>query len=177
MEKRNPKILVLDDDMRLRELLKRYLSEQGFTVEALPDVAALDRALARERYDLLVLDLMLPGEDGLSVCRRIRADGNLIPIVMLTAMGEDMDRILGLETGADDYISKPFNPRELLARINAVLRRQPPSSLPAAPGTLPFDLRDFGEESPQARIPPKTRLVNCGIRWLACSSPSGLYHW
>jgi two-component system phosphate regulon response regulator OmpR len=137
MEKRNPKILVLDDDMRLRELLKRYLTEQGFVVEAVPDAAALDRAMMRERYDLLVLDLMLPGEDGLTICRRIRSSPNPMPIVMLTAMGDDVDRIVGLEMGADDYISKPFNPRELLARIHAVLRRQPNAPLPAAPGALP----------------------------------------
>ncbi len=136
MEKRPQKILVLDDDMRLRELLKRYLTEQGFVVDAVPDAAALGRIMARERFDLLVLDLMLPGEDGLSICRRIRASANNIPIVMLTAMGDDVDRIMGLEMGADDYISKPFNPRELLARFHAILRRQPVSTLPGAPGTL-----------------------------------------
>ena len=136
MEKRPQKILVLDDDMRLRELLKRYLNEQGFSVEAVPDAAALDRLMARERFDLLVLDLMLPGEDGLSICRRIRAGSNDIPIIILTAKGDDVDRIMGLEMGADDYLSKPFNPRELLARVHAVLRRQPASTLPSAPGAL-----------------------------------------
>ncbi|NDU91888.1 MAG: two-component system response regulator OmpR [Ferrovum sp.] len=130
------KIAVLDDDMRLRELLKRYLSEQGFRVEAVPDAPALDRIMARERFDLLVLDLMLPREDGMSVCRRIRAISN-IPIIMLTAKGDEVDRILGLEMGADDYISKPFNPRELLSRVHAVLRRVPPSTLPSAPGAMP----------------------------------------
>jgi two-component system phosphate regulon response regulator OmpR len=136
MDKRLQKILVLDDDMRLRELLKRYLSEQGFHVDAVPDSPAMDRALVRERYDLLVLDLMLPGEDGLGVCRRLRANKNTLPIIMLTAMGEDVDRITGLEMGADDYLAKPFNPRELLARVQAVLRRQPPVTIPAAPGAL-----------------------------------------
>lgn len=119
----NRKILVVDDDARLRELLQRYLTQQGFTVELLPDARDLDRKLARNRPDLLVLDVMMPGEDGLAVVRRLRAQGEPIPVVMLTARGEDVDRILGLEMGADDYLAKPFNPRELLARINAVLRR------------------------------------------------------
>ncbi len=136
MDKRPQKILILDDDMRLRELLKRYLSEQGFHADVVHDSSAMDRALAREYYDLLVLDLMLPGEDGLSVCQRLRAHNNALPIIMLTAMGEDVDRITGLEMGADDYLAKPFNPRELLARIQAVLRRQPPTTIPAAPGAL-----------------------------------------
>ena len=119
----NRKILVVDDDARLRELLQRYLTQQGYTVESLPDARDLDRKLARNRPDLLVLDVMMPGEDGLAVVRRLRAQGEPIPVVMLTARGEDIDRILGLEMGADDYLAKPFNPRELLARINAVLRR------------------------------------------------------
>lgn len=137
MENKTPKkILILDDDMRLRELLKRYLTEQDFNVDAVPDAAAMDRILARERFDLLVLDLMLPGEDGLTICRRLRAADNQIPIIMLTAKGDDVDRIMGLEMGADDYISKPFNPRELLARIHAILRRQPPKPLPGAPAPL-----------------------------------------
>lgn len=137
MEKKPSKIIVLDDDMRLRELLKRYLSEQGFSVEAVADANSLERAMSRERYDILVLDLMLPGQDGLSICRQLRSKNNTIPIIMLTAMGEDVDRIVGLEMGADDYLSKPFNPRELLARIHAVLRRQPSTGLPAAPTILP----------------------------------------
>jgi len=93
----------------------------------------MDRALHREHYDLMVLDLMLPGEDGLAICRRLRAAENKIPIVMLTAKGDDVDRIVGLEMGADDYLPKPFNPRELVARVNAVLRRQPqlPPGAPA----------------------------------------------
>jgi two-component system, OmpR family, phosphate regulon response regulator OmpR len=116
--------LVLDDDAELRGMLQRYLSEQGFLVRAVTDGAQLDRLLARESFDLLVLDLMMPGEDGLSICRRLRASRELIPIIMLTAKGDPIDRILGLEMGADDYLAKPFNPRELLARINALLRRQ-----------------------------------------------------
>jgi two-component system phosphate regulon response regulator OmpR len=118
MLNQNKQILVVDDDVRLRELLQRYLTEQGFTVKV-----ASDAILATESIDLLVLDLMLPGEDGLSICRRIRGAGALLPIVMLTARGDEVDRIIGLEMGADDYLPKPFNPRELLARINAVMRR------------------------------------------------------
>ena len=127
------RILVVDDDLRLRDLLKRYLTEQGFGVETVPDGAAMDHNLKRTRYDLLVLDLMLPGEDGLAICRRLRAAGNLVPVIMLTAKGDDVDRILGLEMGADDYLAKPFNPRELVARINAVMRRQAPLPAPGAP--------------------------------------------
>ncbi len=121
-----PRILVLDDDLRLRELLHRYLTEQGFQVTPVPDAAALTKIWATPpAHDLMVLDLMLPGEDGLAVCRRLRDEGNMIPIIMLTAKGHDNDRILGLNAGADDYLPKPFNPKELLARIHAVLRRRP----------------------------------------------------
>lgn len=130
------RILVLDDDLRLRDLLKRYLTEQGFAVETIPDASALDRAFARNRFDLMVLDMMLPGEDGIAILKRLRAsdatEANL-PIIMLTAKSEDIDRITGLELGADDYVTKPFNPRELVARINAVLRRQAPLEAPGAP--------------------------------------------
>jgi two-component system OmpR family response regulator/two-component system phosphate regulon response regulator OmpR len=120
---RSKRLLIVDDDTRARDLLHRYLSEQGYEVRAVPDAPQMDKHLQREHFDLLILDLMLPGEDGLSICRRLRALGNTIPIIMLTARGEDIDRILGLEMGADDYLPKPFNPRELLARIQAVLRR------------------------------------------------------
>ena len=137
------KILVVDDDLRLRDLLKRYLSEQGFAVDTVPDAGAMDRALSRVRYDLVVLDLMLPGEDGLAICRRLRAAGEKIAIIMLTAKGDDVDRIVGLEMGADDYLAKPFNPRELVARIHAVLRRQPPAPAPGAP-TSEAKVVEFG---------------------------------
>jgi two-component system phosphate regulon response regulator OmpR len=126
------KILVVDDDVRLRELLQRYLTEQGFNVKAAADAKEMDATLASDTIDLLVLDLMLPGEDGLSICRRMRGSGAMIPIVMLTARGDEVDRIIGLEMGADDYLPKPFNPRELLARINAVLRRHE-RLVPSAP--------------------------------------------
>ena len=131
------KILVVDDDLRLRDLLKRYLSEQGFAVDTVPDAGAMERQQQRVRYDLMVLDLMLPGEDGLAICRRLRSSGSRIPIIMLTAKGDDVDRIVGLEMGADDYLAKPFNPRELVARIHAVLRRQAPLETPGAPSAEP----------------------------------------
>jgi two-component system phosphate regulon response regulator OmpR len=137
------KILVVDDDLRLRDLLKRYLSEQGFAVDTVADAAAMDRNFTRMRYDLLVLDLMLPGEDGLAICRRLRAAGNAVAVIMLTAKGDDVDRIVGLEMGADDYLAKPFNPRELVARIHAVLRRQAPAETPGAP-TAQAKVVDFG---------------------------------
>ncbi|CDG19548.1 two-component system response regulator OmpR [Xenorhabdus doucetiae] len=126
------KILVVDDDMRLRALLERYLSEQGFQVRSAANAEQMDRLLTRESIQLIVLDLMLPGEDGLSICRRLRSQHNSIPIIMVSAKGEEVDRIVGLEIGADDYLAKPFNPRELLARMRAVLRRQT-NELPGAP--------------------------------------------
>jgi two-component system phosphate regulon response regulator OmpR len=127
------KILVVDDDIRLRDLLRRYLTEQGFQVVVAENATSMNKLWLRERYDFLVLDLMLPGEDGLSICRRLRGGGDKTPIIMLTAKGEDVDRIIGLEMGADDYLPKPFNPRELVARINAVLRRRGPDDVPGAP--------------------------------------------
>ena len=147
------KVLLVDDDARLRDLLSRYLLEQGFAVKVVGDTQAMDKAMHREHFDLIVLDLMLPGEDGLAACRRLRADDNPVPIVMLTAKGDEVDRIIGLEMGADDYLPKPFNPRELVARIHAVLRRRPPS-LPGAP-TADDEVVEFGRIS-----------VNLGTRTL-----------
>jgi two-component system phosphate regulon response regulator OmpR len=129
------KILVVDDDTRIRDLLRRYLSQEGFDVLLAEDGKSLTRVMLRDTADLIVLDLMMPGEDGLSICRRLRAANDLTPIIMLTAKGEDIDRIVGLEVGADDYLSKPFNPRELLARIHAVLRRRPAQEVPGAPSS------------------------------------------
>ncbi len=117
-----PHILIVDDDAEIRDLLSRFLKKNNLRVDTAADGRAMMRQLERGRFDLVVLDLMLPGEDGLSLCRRIRATSNQ-PIIMLTALGEETDRIVGLEMGADDYLAKPFNPRELLARIKAVLRR------------------------------------------------------
>lgn len=143
------KILVVDDDARLRDLLKRFLNENGFVVSVASNAPEMNRLWIRERFDLLVLDLMLPGEDGMSICRRLRGGDDHTPIIMLTAKGEDADRIAGLELGADDYLPKPFNPRELLARIGAVLRRSVATEVPGAPsdhdeiyqfGAFEFDL-------------------------------------
>ena len=130
------KILVVDDDIRLRQLLERYLADQGFVVKTVPDGSGMDRAMERELYDLIVLDLMLPGEDGLAICRRLRAAKNAVAIIMLTAKGDEVERIVGLEMGADDYLPKPFNPRELVARIHAVLRRRQAPPPPGAPATV-----------------------------------------
>jgi two-component system phosphate regulon response regulator OmpR len=127
------KVLVVDDDQRLRDLLRRYLGDNGFNVFVAENAQAMNRIWLRERFDVLVLDLMMPGEDGLSILRRLRGGNDRTPIVMLTAKGEDVDRIIGLEMGADDYLPKPFNPRELLARINAVLRRRAAEEAPGAP--------------------------------------------
>jgi two-component system OmpR family response regulator len=117
-----PHILVVEDDRETRTLIARYLQASACNVSVAANGREMDRHLADNRIDLVVLDVMLPGEDGLSLCRRLRTASQL-PIIMVTARGDDVDRILGLEMGADDYLGKPFNPRELLARINAVLRR------------------------------------------------------
>jgi two-component system phosphate regulon response regulator OmpR len=138
------KIVIVDDDARIRDLLRRFLSQEGFDVLLAEDGRAMDRILQRETIDLLVLDLMLPGEDGLSICKRLRSTGNKTPVIMLTAKGEDVDRINGLEIGADDYLGKPFNPRELLARIHAVLRRRPQAEVPGAPAN-DKEVITFGE--------------------------------
>ena len=118
----NKNILVVDDDPGLRELLQEYLSSQGYQVRAVADGLAMELHMRQQAVDLVILDLMLPGEDGLTLARKLKARGQQ-PIIMLSARGEDVDRIVGLEVGADDYLVKPFNPRELLARIRAVLRR------------------------------------------------------
>lgn len=142
-QERPLRILVVDDDARLRDLLTRYLGEQGYDIKVAYDAAMMGRSYQREHFDLVILDLMLPGEDGLSVCRRLRDANDLIPIIMLTAKCRESDRITGLETGADDYLTKPFNPRELLARIRAVMRRQRHLP-PGAPAETTETIR-FGE--------------------------------
>ncbi|MFD2112694.1 response regulator [Thiorhodococcus fuscus] len=119
-----PHILVVDDHSEIRQLLQRYLGDHGYRVTTAANGAEMRRTLADAAIDLIILDLMMPGDDGLTLCRNLRAGPNAaVPVIMLTAMGEDTDRIIGLEMGADDYLAKPFNPRELLARIKAVLRR------------------------------------------------------
>jgi two-component system OmpR family response regulator len=117
-----PHLLIVDDDREICALVSKFLTQHGYRVSVAHDGRAMMQTLENARINLIVLDLMLPGEDGLSLCRRVRASSTL-PVVMLTAMGEETDRIIGLEMGADDYLAKPFNPRELLARVRAVLRR------------------------------------------------------
>jgi two-component system OmpR family response regulator len=119
---RPPRILIVDDHRDIRDALVKYVEKNGMRATSAPDAVAMDAAMKVGKFDLIVLDVMMPGEDGLSVCRRLRAQGDM-PILMLTALGDDTDRIVGLEVGADDYLPKPFNPRELLARIKAILRR------------------------------------------------------
>ena len=144
MSERTPKLLVVDDDPRLRDLLRRYLGENGFQVFVADNGVTMNRLWLRERFDALILDLMMTGEDGLQILRRLREQKDTTPIIMLTARGEDVDRIVGLEMGADDYIPKPFNPRELLARIHAVLRRRPAADAPGAP-SMTDEVVKFGE--------------------------------
>ncbi len=127
------RILVVDDDLRLRTMLKSYLNDQGFACDTAHDAQAMTQNMVRMRYDLIVLDVMMPGEDGLTACKRLRANGDLTPVIMLTAKDEEGDRIVGLDIGADDYMGKPFNPQELVSRVNAVLRRQAPLPIPGAP--------------------------------------------
>lgn len=134
---RETRILMIEDDVRLAEMLRTYLREAGYMVALADNAASGKRHLEQQSYDLVLLDLMLPDADGLDVCRDIRQTRRLLPVIMITARGEIMDRVVGLELGADDYLSKPFEPRELLARIRAVLRRQ-------APGSNQSDLMRFG---------------------------------
>lgn len=117
-------ILIVDDHAEIRDLVGRALTKEGFRVSAAADGRAMRKAMVEHRIDLVLLDLMLPGEDGLSLCRALRAESN-IPVIMLTAKGDEIDRVVGLELGADDYVAKPFGSRELIARIRAVLRRSP----------------------------------------------------
>jgi two-component system, OmpR family, phosphate regulon response regulator OmpR len=136
------RIIVLDDEAELRNMLQRFLTGHGFQVRVVADGKRLDRYLQREPYDLLVLDLMMEPEDGLSVCRRLRAEGQTLPILMLTAKGDPVDKVVGLETGADDYLAKPFLPDELVARIRALLRRQ---KMAAGDPTVTSQTLRFGE--------------------------------
>ena len=120
------RLLLIDDDAKLARLLSEYLGGQGFSVAHAADGPRGLAMVASDGFEAILLDLMLPGMDGLTVCRRLRASGCQLPIVMLTARGEEADRIVGLEIGADDYLPKPFSPRELLARLRAILRRSNP---------------------------------------------------
>ena len=134
MNTQRQRLLVVDDEPKIRQLLEKYLSQEGYIVETVEDGTAMDRYLANHEVDLVILDLMLPGEDGLSIGRRLNQQSNM-PIIILSARGEELDRIVGLEMGADDYLIKPFNPRELLARIRSVLRRYVKDSTPASAAT------------------------------------------
>jgi two-component system OmpR family response regulator len=136
-----PRLLVVDDDADLRDLIAGFLRDHHIEVETAADAEAMDAALGRQRFDCVILDLMMPGEDGLSILRRMRGRDRT-PVIMLSAMGEDVDRIIGLEVGADDYLGKPCNPRELLARVRAVLRR---------------NVRD-GADGPVGSITPRRRF-------------------
>ncbi len=133
---RAPHILIVDDHRELRDLVSRALTKEGFRVSAAADGRAMRKVLADGRIDLILLDLMLPGEDGLALCRSLRAESN-IPIIMLTAKGDELDRVIGLEMGADDYLPKPFGSRELVARIKAVLRRSTDDAPAARAGERP----------------------------------------
>jgi two-component system OmpR family response regulator len=133
-----PHLLVVEDDRETRELVARYLTGRGFRVTIVRNAAEMRQALDTGNFSLLLLDLMLPGEDGLAICRKLRAAKTTIPIIMLTALGEEADRIVGLESGADDYLPKPFSPRELVARINAVLRRSDGAIAPEPEDRLGF---------------------------------------
>ena len=152
------KLLLVDDDPELRELIGAYLSKQGFDVRTAENGREMDEVLQRHRIDLVLLDLMLPGEDGLSIAKRLKTSEGM-PIIMISAQGQDVDRIVGLEIGADDYLGKPFNPRELLARIRAVMRRS--SGLSGMMETV-----EFGEFV----LDRKTRRLTCEGRNIELTS-------
>ena len=157
-----PHILVVDDDTRLRELLRKYLSENGFRVSAAANAAEARQSLASFDFDLMVLDVMMPGESGLELTASLRKE-HRVPILMLTSMSESGDRIAGLERGADDYLTKPFEPRELLLRINSILRRvnEKPQAPPSAPETLAFGPFRFDLASGElTRGPERIRLTD-----------------
>jgi DNA-binding response OmpR family regulator len=149
------RILLIEDDARLGKMVSDYLSEAGFRVTHSATGADAERRLRRETFDALVLDLMLPDVDGLDLCRRIRAE-SAIPVLMLTARGDPLDRIVGLELGADDYLPKPFEPRELLARLRAILRRGP--SVPAG-DVLRFGRLEIDRGSREVRIDGESRPI------------------
>ena len=151
-------ILVVDDDTEIRTLLQEYLTQQGYRVTAVADGRGMEQAMEDARFDLVVLDLMLPGEDGVSLCRKLRTHSTL-PVIMLTARGEESDRIAGLDTGADDYLPKPFNPRELLARIKSVLRRT--RTLPEQ--LTPEEIRSFRFGGWQLVTPTRELLSPDGV--------------
>lgn len=162
----SPHILIVEDDREISVLVGRYLSQNGMRTAAARDGKELDRLLRDGRFDLVVLDINLPGEDGLSICRRLRQTST-IPIVMLTARSEDIDTIIGLELGADDYLGKPFNPRELLARVRAVLRRHQagPSDPQEPPGSFVFQGWTLNAGTRQLSNPDDVRIAVTGAEF------------
>jgi two-component system, OmpR family, response regulator len=162
----SPHVLLVEDDPEIRKLVSQFLQSNGIRIATSADGREMDQTLKDNRIDLLVLDIMLPGEDGLSICRRLRALSNL-PVIMLTAKGEDIDRIIGLEIGADDYLTKPFNPRELLARIRAVLRRGASDSVSESRGVsiLTFDGWRLDPNIRQLHDPDGARVALTGAEF------------
>lgn len=159
-------ILIVEDDNEIARSTSRFLSQAGYRVSLAPEARTMDRLLKDSRIDLMLLDLMLPGEDGLSICRRLRSVTNM-PIIMLTAMGEEMDRVVGLEIGADDYLAKPFSARELLARIRAVLRRgsETAPAGEARGGKLTFDGWILNSHTRQLHNPDGVRIMLTGAEF------------
>jgi two-component system OmpR family response regulator len=157
---RSPHILIIDDDREIRTMVSRFLQKHGFRVSVAEDARAMDRTLEAARIDLMVLDLMLPGEDGLSICRRLRTK-SATPIIMLTASGDPVARVVGLEMGADDYLPKPFDPHELLARIKAVLRRSGTvgHTKEQAPRTMRFAGWHLDAAARELRNPEGIRII------------------
>jgi DNA-binding response OmpR family regulator len=162
-------ILIVEDDPDIRRLVGELLGREGFVVEAAEDAAAMDAALGRVRPDLVILDLMLPGEHGLSICRRLRMQ-DAVPILMLSAKSDEIDRVVGLELGADDYLVKPFGPRELLARVRAILRRSQPQTAPAANRRFSFEgfVIDFDARHLAGRDAETISLTSAEFDLLAC---------
>ena len=162
-------ILIVEDDPDIRRLVGELLGREGFAVEAAEDAAAMDAVLGRLRPDLVILDLMLPGEDGLSICRRLRRT-DAIPILMLSAKSDEIDRVVGLEMGADDYLVKPFGPRELLARVRAVLRRGQAPASPLANRRFAFEGFVIDLEARQRAGPDEApiSLTSAEFDLLAC---------
>lgn len=159
-----PDILIVEDDNEIRVLVDRYLTENGYHVSTARDGHDMDAVLATTKVDLIILDLMLPGEDGLALCRRLRSQSQ-VPILILSAKGDEIDRVVGLELGADDYIAKPFSPRELLARVKAVLRRfnhQSSHTTPVAPKRIRFLGWELNILTGEVRDPEGTRVVVTG---------------
>ena len=155
-------IALVDDDPKIRDLTSKYLEDQGLSIITAESGAALDEILSKNEIAIIILDLMMPDESGLSICQRYRVNNINIPIIMLTAKGDEVDRIVGLEMGADDYLPKPFNPRELLARINAILRRQTSLSSPSKNKLVKFGHYEFDIENRSLKKDEKNITITAG---------------